>query len=131
MIVVPLDWVSDLFGKLGGSLGGVPTIVFMIIPFIFGLIVGWFIKKALKIAIIAAIILIIATYFGFFGLTWSTLGDLGMAAIQGGILLFGFLPLGIGFVIGLILGFIFPLFIDDSRKGRMAALGYARLAQAT
>jgi hypothetical protein len=106
-MIVPLDLLSDLFGRITGNLGGIPTLVFMVIPFIVGLIIGFFIKKALKWAIIAAIILVIATYFGFFGLTWSTLGNVGMDAIQGGILLFGMLPLGLGLVIGLIIGFIF------------------------
>ncbi len=78
----------------------------MAIPFIIGLILGYFIKKALKIAIIAAIILVVATYFGFFGLTWGTLGNVGMDVIQGAILLFGLLPLGIGMVIGIIIGFL-------------------------
>jgi hypothetical protein len=102
-----MDLWSTLSGLVTSNLGGIPTLVFMAIPFIIGLIIGFFIKKALKWAIIAAVILIIATYFGFFGLTWGTLGNVGMDVIQGGILLFGMLPLGIGFVIGLILGFIF------------------------
>ncbi len=102
-----MDLWGDLLGMIGGSFGGIPTIVFMAIPFILGLIVGFFIKKVLKWAIIGAIILVIATYFGFFGLTWGTLGNVGMDIIQGAILLFGMLPLSIGFIIGLILGFIF------------------------
>jgi glucan phosphoethanolaminetransferase (alkaline phosphatase superfamily) len=106
-MIIPMDLLSDLFGRITGNLGGVPTLLIMAVPFIIGLIIGFFIKKSLKIAIIAAIILVIATYFGFFGLTWSTLGNVGMDVIQGGILLFGMLPLGIGLVIGLIIGFIF------------------------
>jgi hypothetical protein len=102
-MIVPLD----LFGILGGTLGGIPTLIIMAVPFIVGLIVGFLVKKALKWGILAAIILVIATYFGFFGLTWGTLGNVGMDVIQGGILLFGMLPLGLGFIIGLILGFLF------------------------
>jgi len=111
VIVVPLDLISSLFDLFGKSIAGIPTIVFMIIPFILGLILGWFVKKVLKLAIIAAIIIVIIAYFGLFGLSINTLGDLvttyGPAAIIGGIALFGLLPLGIGFIIGLILGFIF------------------------
>ncbi len=111
MIVVPLDLLGDLLGKIGGSLGGLPTIVVMAIPFIFGLIVGFFIKKVLKWAIIAGIILVVVAYFGFFGLSLGTLGDLatkyGPIAVQEAIVLFGLLPLGIGFILGVILGFIF------------------------
>ncbi len=111
MVVIPLDLIGDLLGKLSGSFAGLPTIAVMAIPFIFGLIVGFLVKKVLKWAIIAAVILVIVAYFGFFGLSLSTLGDLatkyGPIAIQEAILLFGLLPLGIGFIIGLILGFIF------------------------
>jgi hypothetical protein len=110
-MIIPLDMWSDLLGLVTSNLGGVPTLIVMAIPFIIGLIVGFFIKKILKIAIIAAIILIIVAYFGLFGLSLNTLGGhfltYGGAAIAGGLLLFGMLPLGIGFIIGLILGFIF------------------------
>ena len=109
MIMVPLDMWSDLFGYIGNNL--VMSIVLMAVPFIIGIIVGFFIKKLLKLAIIAAIILIILAYFGIFGLSFNTLGEWavagGAAALAGGLLLFGVLPLGIGFVIGLVLGFIF------------------------
>ncbi|HKZ87906.1 MAG TPA: hypothetical protein VJ066_01955 [Candidatus Bathyarchaeia archaeon] len=106
-MILPMDMWSNLLGLVTSNLGGVPTLLIMAVPVILGLIIGFFIKKALKLAIIAAIILVIATYFGFFGLTWATLGNVGMDVIQGGILLFGMLPLGIGLVIGLIIGFIF------------------------
>lgn len=109
MIMVPLDMWSDLFGYIGNNL--VMSIVLMAVPFIIGIIVGFFIKKLLKLGIIAAIILIILAYFGIFGLSFNTLGEWavagGAAALAGGLLLFGVLPLGIGFVIGLVLGFIF------------------------
>jgi hypothetical protein len=109
MMILPLDIWSDMFGYISSNLG--MSIVIMAIPFIIGLIVGFFIKKLLKIAIIAAVILIVLAYFGIFGLSFNTLGDWavagGAAALAGGMLLFGVLPLGIGFIIGLILGFIF------------------------
>ena len=111
MIIIPLDLISDLLGRITGSLGGLPTIAVMAVPFIVGLIVGYLIKKMLKWAIIAGIIVVVIAYFGFFGLSLATLGDLanqyGPIAAQGAILLFGFLPLGIGFLLGLSLGFIF------------------------
>jgi hypothetical protein len=73
--------------------------------------VGFFIKKMFKIAIIAAIILVVVSYLGFFGLSLGALSDLadkyGPIAIQYGVLLMGMLPLGLGLVVGLIIGFIF------------------------
>jgi hypothetical protein len=110
-MILPFDLLGDLVSKISGTIGGFPTIVVMAVPFIIGLIVGFLVKKVLKWAIIAAIIVLVVSYFGFFGLSLSTLGDLatkyGPMALQGAILLFGILPLGIGFVLGVILGFIF------------------------
>ncbi len=94
-----------------GSLAGLPPIVVMIIPFIVGLIVGFLVKKFLKIAIIAAIILVVVSYLGFFTLSLTSLKDIadqyGPIAIHSAVLLIGILPLSIGFIIGLIIGFIF------------------------
>ena len=50
-----------------------PPIVLMIIIFVIGLIVGYLIHLFLEIAIIAAIILFVVAYFGFWGLSLSTL----------------------------------------------------------
>ena len=94
-----------------GSIGGIPPIVVMIIPFVIGLVVGYLVHKMLKIAIIAVIILVVVSYFGFFGLSLGALKDLsdkyGPIAVQYGILLMGMLPLGIGLIVGLIIGFVF------------------------
>ncbi len=106
-----LGVLEDIFGFItSGSIFGLPPIVVMIIPFVIGLIVGYLVHKMLKIAIIAAIILIVVSYFGFFGLSLGTLQGLsdkyGPIAIQYGTLLIGMLPLGIGLVLGFIIGFI-------------------------
>ena len=94
-----------------GSIAGLPSIAVMIIPFIVGLIVGFFVKKLLKIAIIVGILAVIISYFGFYNLSLSSLGNLttqyGPTAIHYATLLIGILPLGIGFIVGLIIGFIF------------------------
>jgi hypothetical protein len=110
-MILPLDLLGDLLGLITGSIGGLPTIAIMAIPFIAGLIVGFLIKKVLKWAIIAGIIVVVVAYFGFFGLTLGSLQNLAVTytpvVYQYGIMLFGMLPLGLGLVIGLILGFIF------------------------
>ena len=94
-----------------GSIAGLPSIAVMIIPFIVGLIVGFFVKKLLKIAIIVGILAVIISYFGFYNLSLSSLGNLatqyGPTAIHYATLLIGILPLSIGFIVGLIIGFIF------------------------
>jgi uncharacterized membrane protein (Fun14 family) len=107
-----LGALDDVIGFItSGSIGGLPPIVLMIIPFIIGLIVGYLVHKMLKIAIIAAIILVVVSYFGFFGLSLGALKGLsdtyGPIAVQYGALLMGMLPLGIGLIVGFIIGFIF------------------------
>ena len=104
--------IDDVIGFItSGNIGGLPPIVVMIIIFVIGLVVGYLVHLFLKIAIIAAIILFVLAYFGFFGLSLSALKDLadkyGPIVYQYGVLLIGMLPLGIGFIIGLIIGFIF------------------------
>lgn len=103
---------DDIFNFItSGSIGGLPTIIVMILPFVIGLIVGYFVHKFLKIAIIAAIILVVASYLGFYGLSLGALKDVadkyGPVALHYGVLLIGMLPLGLGFIVGLIVGFIF------------------------
>lgn len=93
-----------------GSIGGLPTFVIMILPFVLGLIVGYLLHKFLKIAIIASIILVVVAYLGFFGLSLGALKDIadkyGPIAIQYGTLLIGILPLSLGFVVGVVIGFV-------------------------
>jgi uncharacterized membrane protein (Fun14 family) len=107
-----LTVIDDIFHFItSGSIGGLPPIVVMIIPFVIGLIVGYLLHKMLKIAIIAAIVLVVVAYFGFFGLSLGALKTLadtyGPIAIQYGIIIMGLLPLGIGLAVGFIIGFIF------------------------
>lgn len=104
--------LDDIFGFItSGSINGIPTFVVMILPFVLGLIIGYLVHKFLKIAIIAGIILVIVAYLGFFGLSLGALKNLadiyGPVAFQYGTLLIGILPLGLGFIVGLIIGFIF------------------------
>ena len=92
-----------------GNIGGLPPIVLMIIIFVVGLIVGYLIHLFLKLAIVAAIVLFVAAYFGFFGLSLSELKNYatqyGSVVYQYGALIIGILPVSIGFIIGVIIGF--------------------------
>jgi|WetSurMetagenome_2_1015567.scaffolds.fasta_scaffold31910_5 hypothetical protein len=94
-----------------GTIGGLSPLIIMIIIFVAGLIVGYLIHLFLKIAIIAAVILFIVAYFGLFGLGLNVLKDYavqyGAIVYQYSILIIGILPLSIGFIIGVIIGFIF------------------------
>ena len=94
-----------------GKIGGLPPILIMVLIFVAGLIVGYLIHKFLKIAIIAAIILFVAAYLGLFGLSLGALKNYatqyGAIVYQYGALIIGILPLSIGFIVGLIIGFVF------------------------
>lgn len=103
--------IDEIFNFItSGSIGGLPPLVVMIIPLILGLIIGFLIHKFLKFAIIAAVLVLAAAYFGVFTLNLTSMKDLadkfGPIAIQYGTLLIGILPLGIGFVVGLVVGFL-------------------------
>lgn len=103
--------IEDTLGFItSGSIGGLPPIVVMIIPLVIGLIVGYLIHKFLKIAIIAAVLVAVAAYIGFFSLNLGAMKDIsdkyGPMAVQYGTLLIGILPLGIGFIVGLVIGFL-------------------------
>jgi uncharacterized membrane protein (Fun14 family) len=93
-----------------GTIIGLPTLVVMLFPLIIGLIVGFLVRKFLKWGIIAAAVIFIVAYLGFFGVNLNTLKNLadqyGPMAIQYGTLLVGILPLGLGFFVGLIIGFL-------------------------
>ena len=93
-----------------GTIAGLPPIAIMIIIFVIGLIVGYLLHLFLKIAIIAAIVLFVAAYLGLFGLSLGALKNLadkyGPLVYQYGVLVIGILPLSIGFIIGVIIGFL-------------------------
>ena len=95
---------------VNGSIGGLPPLAVMIVPFVVGLIVGFLVNKVLKIAIIAIIILAVAVYLGLYSINLPTLQQLaqqyGPAAVQLGVLIVGVLPLSIGFIVSAIIGFI-------------------------
>ena len=107
-----MSLIDELLGFItSGNIAGIPTIVVMVIPFIIGLIIGFFVKKMLKIAIIAGIVVVIVSYLGLFGLSLGALKDIadkyGPVAVHYGVFLIGMLPLGLGFIVGLIIGFVF------------------------
>ena len=102
--------LEDIFGFItSGSISGVPTIVWMILPLIIGVIVGYLLHKFLKIAVIIGVIVAIAAYLGYLNLSSSSMANLvekyGPVVVQYGTLLIGILPLGIGFIIGFAVGF--------------------------
>ena len=83
----------------------------MIVSFIVGLILGYILKKAIKILIVVALVAIVAAYFGWLGLSFDKLKNAveqyGPQVAQYAAILIGALPLGLGFLVGFLLGFVF------------------------
>ena len=91
---------------VNGSIGGLPPLAVMILPLVIGLIFGFLVNKALKIAVIAIIVLAVAIYFLDIPTLQQLAQQYGPGAVQLGVLIVGVLPLSIGFIIGAIIGFI-------------------------
>jgi uncharacterized membrane protein (Fun14 family) len=106
-----LGIIEDVFGFItSGSISGLSPLILMIIPLIIGVVVGFLLHKFLKFAIIVAAIAIIVAYLGFYTLNLGAMSDLstqyGPIVIQFGTILFGMIPLGIGFIVGFVIGFL-------------------------
>jgi uncharacterized membrane protein (Fun14 family) len=85
----------------------------MALPLIVGLVLGYIVKRALKIGLILVAVALIASYFGLIGLSSMT-GEVQTLVTKYGpvaqsyvSLFFGIVPLSIGLVIGFLVGFIF------------------------
>jgi len=119
---IPLAIWDDLIKILQGAIPtgtdqiisfyGLPPIVIAAIPFIVGLVLGILIKRALKLVITLALVAVVALYLGV--VSWGTLNaylekvyaNIPLA-IHYAALLFAMLPLGLGFVVGLLVGLRF------------------------
>ncbi len=107
-----LALLDELLGYIGaGSISGLPTLVVMAVPFLVGLVIGYLAKKLLRIAIVVGLIVAVLAFFGFLNLSLVGLKDVlaryGPEAVYYAAAVLGVLPLGLGFFIGLAIGFIF------------------------
>lgn len=104
---------DDLTHLMSGNLGSIPSLAVMAIPLIIGLILGYIVKRVLKIGLILVAIALVAAYFGFVNLSGMASEAQGLVTKYGPVansyisLFFGIIPLSIGLVIGFLLGFIF------------------------
>jgi uncharacterized membrane protein (Fun14 family) len=103
---------SDLFNLMSSTFGsGIPSLVLMALPLIVGIVIGYVLRKAIKIGIILLIIVLVATFLGFVSLANVEQGakelitKYGPSAASYIAILFGIIPLSIGLVIGIIIGF--------------------------
>jgi uncharacterized membrane protein (Fun14 family) len=113
MVPIPLSVLDDLTHLLSGSLDGLPSLVVMAVPFIVGLVLGYVVKRMVKIGLILIAVALVAAYFGFISLGNVASGVQNLVTKYGPIantyasLFFGVIPLSIGLVIGFVLGLIF------------------------
>ena len=88
--------------------GGIPAPIVMGLPFIVGLILGFLIKKLLKIALALIIAAGVGVYLGFITINLDALRDAaakyGDAATVAASMLLSIVPMGAGLIIGFILG---------------------------
>ena len=116
---IPTSVWDALFKILSGqiplqnvSLFGLPGYAFFAMPFVVGLVLGFLVKKALKIVIIAIVAIAALLYFGVLTMgsmqTYlQTIMGYSPLAMQYAAILFGMLPLGTGLIIGLLIGLKF------------------------
>lgn len=103
---------TDLLQLFSGSFAGVPGWVVFLIPLIVGIVIGYLIKQALIVGIVLLIVAVIASYLGFISLGSVVQGVKDLVTKYGPIastyvaIFFGIIPLSIGLVIGLIIGFV-------------------------
>lgn len=114
---VTINVWDELFKILGGqipnvSLFGLPGYAFLVGPLVIGLVLGFLIKKALKIVLISIAAIALGLYFGVFMLSdvqkyLQITKGLGPEAMHYAAILFAMLPLGTGFFVGLVIGLKF------------------------
>ncbi len=98
---------------LGGSIRGFSPIFIVAVPLIIGIAIGYLIRRVLKVGIILALAALLATFLGLINLG-AVAGELtGIVHKYGSVVLsylaiaFGVIPLTVGLLIGIILGFLF------------------------
>ncbi len=91
---------------LHGTIAGLSPLAVMVILFVIGLVIGFLVSKFLIIAVIVIIVLAVVIYLGLYSINIPALEQYGSFVVHYGLLLISVLPLGLGFIIGMIIGFI-------------------------
>ncbi len=104
-----VDWGAVWNFIINGAISGIPVAGFTLSSFILGLVIGYLLRKLVKLALLIGFIVILASYLGFINAS-----EVKNVAIKYGpeiisyIAFFvGILPLGIGLIVGLIIGFLY------------------------
>lgn len=104
-----VDWSVIWNFIINGSISGIPVAGFTLFSFMLGLIIGYLLRKLVKLALLIGFIVILASYLGFINVSEvkSIAERYGTEIISYIALFVGIIPLSIGLIIGLIIGFLF------------------------
>ena len=104
---------SDILKLIEGQFGGgIHSIVAMLPTIVVGVVLGIILHKAFKYGIIALIVAAVAVYLGFVSLSTIEGGAKDLVAKYGPVaqsyiaVFLGLVPLSIGLVIGIVVGFV-------------------------
>jgi len=104
-----VDWSAIWNFIINGSISGIPVTGFTLFSFMLGLIIGYLLRKLVKLALLVGFIIILASYLGFINASEvkNIATQYGPEIISYIAFFVGILPLSIGLIIGLIIGFLF------------------------
>jgi uncharacterized membrane protein (Fun14 family) len=104
-----VDWSVIWNFIVNGSISGIPVAGFTLFSFILGLMIGYLLRRLVKLALLVGFIVVLASYLGFINVSEikNIAEKYGTEVISYIAFFIGILPLSIGLVIGLIIGFLF------------------------
>ncbi len=104
-----VDWGAVSNFVLNGTISGIPVAGFSLFSFILGLAIGYLLRKLIKLALLVGFIVIIASYLGFINVSEvkSMAQKYGPDIISYLALIIGIIPVSLGLIIGLVIGFFY------------------------
>lgn len=104
-----VDWNIIFNFVLNGTISGIPVIGFSIFSFILGFVIGYLLRRLIRLALLVGFIVIIASYLGFINVSEikSMAQRYGPDIISYLAFIIGIIPMSLGLIIGLILGFLY------------------------
>ncbi|MEM3833023.1 MAG: hypothetical protein QW128_05440 [Thermoprotei archaeon] len=104
-----VDWSAIYNFVLNGTISGIPVAGFSLFSFVLGLVIGYLLRRLIKLALLVGFIVIIAGYLGFINVSEvkSMALKYGPDIISYLALIIGIIPTSLGLIIGLIIGFVY------------------------
>ncbi|MGB9729047.1 MAG: hypothetical protein ACP5GU_02110 [Thermoprotei archaeon] len=104
-----VDWGTISNFVLNGTISGIPVAGFSLFSFILGLVIGYLLRRLIKLALLVGFIVILASYLGFINVSEvkNMAQKYGPDIISYLALIIGIIPVSLGLVIGLVIGFFY------------------------